>query len=72
LRLDAPNPQALYNLALACEHLGRYDEALGWVRRGLERDPKDVSLQKLELRIRCLRWRGRLARAVRSLLFRRG
>jgi tetratricopeptide (TPR) repeat protein len=71
LRLDSQNPQAVYNLALACEHLGRYDEALGWVRRGLERDPKDLSLQKLELRVRVLRWRGRLARAFRSLLLRR-
>jgi tetratricopeptide (TPR) repeat protein len=70
LRLDAANPQALYNLALACEHLGRYDEALSWVRRGLGRDPKDVWLQQLELRIRVLRWRGRLVRAVRAIFLR--
>jgi len=71
LRLDPPNAQALYNLALACEHLGRFDEALTWVRRGLARDPKDVWLQQLELRIRVLRWRGRVARALRSLFFAR-
>jgi tetratricopeptide (TPR) repeat protein len=72
LRLDPPNAQALYNLALALEHLGRFEEALSWVRRGLARDPRDVWLQQLELRIRVLRWRGRLVRALRALLFRRG
>ena len=71
LRLDPPNAQALYNLALACEHLGRFDEALSWVRRGLARDAKDVWLQQLELRIRVLRWRGRIVRALRTLLFRK-
>jgi tetratricopeptide (TPR) repeat protein len=71
LRLEPASPEPLYNLALACEHLGRFDEALSWVRRGLDRDPRDVWLQQLELRIRVLRWRGRLVRAVRALLFRK-
>jgi tetratricopeptide (TPR) repeat protein len=60
LRLDPTSLQSIYNLALAYEHLARYDEALAWVRRGLERDAKDVSLQKLDLRVRVLRWRARL------------
>ena len=36
-------------------------------RRGLDRDAKDVSLQRLELRIRILRWRGRVLGAIRKL-----
>ena len=67
LRLDSHNAQALYNLALAYEHLGQFDEALTWVRRALDRDGKDASLQRLELRIRILRLRSRVVRAVRRL-----
>ncbi len=69
LTRDAGNAMAIYNLALAYEHLGRYEDALEWVRRGLSQSPKDVSLQKLELRIRVLRWRDWSIRILRALLF---
>jgi tetratricopeptide (TPR) repeat protein len=68
LRINSRNSTAAFNLALAYEHTRRYDEALKWVRRGLELDPRDASLQKLELRIRVLKWRSRAMRFVRSLL----
>ena len=58
----------IYNLALAYEHTRRYDEALDWVRKGLAIDPKDVSLQRLDLRIHILRWRAALVRAIKRLL----
>lgn len=69
LRRDPDNVMAMYNLGLAYEHLRRYDEALRWVRLGLEKAPKDLSLQKLELRVRVLNWRDRGLRLLRSLLF---
>ncbi|MDB5172971.1 MAG: hypothetical protein JWN51_1744, partial [Phycisphaerales bacterium] len=53
----------------ACEHLGRHDEALAWVRKGLTLQPGDGSLQRLELRIRVLKWRGKLVRGVRRMAF---
>ena len=63
---------AAYNLALAYEHLRRYDEALKWVKNGLKSDPRDPALQRLELRVRVLKWRSKAFRVVRSLLpFRR-
>jgi tetratricopeptide (TPR) repeat protein len=69
LARDADNVMAMYNLALAYEHLGRYEDALAWVRRGLAKQPKDISLQKLELRVRVLNWRDWAVRIARSLLF---
>ena len=47
----------------------RYEDALAWVRKGLEKSPKDVSLQKLDLRVRVLNWKDRIVRIVRALLF---
>jgi tetratricopeptide (TPR) repeat protein len=66
---DPDNIMALYNLALAYEHLGRYEDALSWVRKGLAKSPKDISLQKLELRVRVLNWKDWAVRIARSLLF---
>jgi tetratricopeptide (TPR) repeat protein len=69
LQRDPGNVMAMYNLALAFEHLRRYDDALLWVRRGLEKAPKDNSLQKLELRVRVLNWKDWALRITRSVLF---
>ena len=69
LARDADNGMAIYNLALAYEHLGRYEDALAWVRKGLAKQPKDISLQKLELRVRVLNWKDRAVRIARALLF---
>lgn len=69
LARDPDNVMAVYNLALAYEHLGRYDAALSWVRRGLALQPKDISLQKLELRVRVLNWKDVAARVVRAVFF---
>jgi Flp pilus assembly protein TadD len=68
LRLSPRNATAAFNLALAYQHQRRYDEALKWIRRGLELDPRDNSLQRLELRIRVFRWRSRSMRLLRALL----
>jgi len=69
LARDAGNVMAMYNLALAYEHLGRYEDALSWVRKGLEKQPRDISLQKLELRVRVLNWKDWAVRVARALLF---
>jgi hypothetical protein len=55
-------------MSLACEHLGHYDEALMWVRRGMSADPRDASLQRLELRIRVLRLRDSIFNAIWRLV----
>jgi tetratricopeptide (TPR) repeat protein len=68
LRREPANLMAIYNLASAYEHLKRFDEALTWVRKGLEVCPSDTPLQKLELRIRVLRFRDRVLRIVRGVL----
>src|SRR5205807_2897214 len=69
LRLDPRSAMAAFNLGLAYEHLKRYDEALAWVRIGLHTEPRDISLQRLELRVRVLRWRSAAFRVVRSVLW---
>jgi tetratricopeptide (TPR) repeat protein len=58
LDLDGSNRLAMYNLALAYDHLGQFDQALQWTRRALTLEPRDVSLQRLELRLRLLRAGG--------------
>lgn len=68
LRLDPANLMAIYNLALAYEHQRRYEDALHWIRKGLAKSPKDISLQKLELRVRVLSWKDWLVRMARSVL----
>ena len=68
---DPKNTMAIYNLALAHEHLRQYGEARVWVRRGLRLDPEDVSLQRLDLRIRLLPLRDILLSALKRLIPRR-
>jgi tetratricopeptide (TPR) repeat protein len=67
LRLNPRNSTTAFNLALAYEHTRRYDEALKWVRTGLKVDPRDVSLQRLELRIQVMKWYSRSKRLVRAM-----
>jgi hypothetical protein len=52
---------------LALERLRKYDEALGAIRRALAIEPGDVSLQKLEFRVRLLKLRSQALQALRSL-----
>jgi superkiller protein 3 len=69
LALDSNNLTAMYNLALAHERIGYYDQATFWVQQGLRIDPRDAAMQKLELRIRVLRWKDCLLRVLQGLLF---
>jgi len=67
LRLNPHNSTTVFNLALAYEHIRRYDQAMKWVRTGLKYDPRDVSLQRLELRIQVMKWYSRSKRVVRAM-----
>jgi tetratricopeptide (TPR) repeat protein len=67
LKCDPRHVMALFNLALALERLKKYDDALTAIRRALDIEPGDVSLQKLEFRVRLLKFRAKLFRAARSL-----
>ena len=69
LAVDPKNVMAVYNLALAHERLRQYDQASYWVAEGLRLAPRDASLQKLELRVRVLRYKDWLGRALRAVLF---
>lgn len=69
LAIDARHSMAIYNLALAYERLRKYEQATYWVQEGLRLDARDPSLQRLELRIRVLRWKDWLSRALKNLLF---
>ena len=68
LAVEPANLLAIFNLALAHEHLGRYTEASNWVRRGLAREPQDLSLQRLELRLRVLKVRAKVVRGLKKLV----
>jgi tetratricopeptide (TPR) repeat protein len=68
LRLQPRNTTVAFNLALAYEQTGRYDEAMRWVKTGLQVDPRDVSLQRLDLRIRVFAARSRVIGFVRTLI----
>jgi tetratricopeptide (TPR) repeat protein len=67
LRCDPGHLMAYFNQALALERLRRYDEALASIRSALAIDPNDVALQKLEFRVRLLKIRGKVVRALRGL-----
>lgn len=67
LAADPGNVTAAYNLAVAHERLGRYDGAAYWVAEGLRLSPRDAALQRLEQRVRLLRWKDRVVRAVRAV-----
>ncbi len=58
----------MYNLALAHEHLARFDDAMHWVKCGLKREPNDPSFQKLEFRLRVLKLRAGVVRVIRRSL----
>jgi tetratricopeptide (TPR) repeat protein len=68
LRLNSGNAVATFNLALAYAHLRRFDDAMKWVRAGLKIDPRDAALQRLELRVRVLKWYRGSLRFARSML----
>jgi tetratricopeptide (TPR) repeat protein len=68
LRLQPNSPQVLYNLALAYSHMHQFDLALSHVRRGLDFSPRDLALQKLELRLRVLRLKARITDFFRGIL----
>jgi len=69
LSIQPRHAMAVYNMALAYERLRKYEQATYWVHEGLRIDSRDPSLQRLELRIRVLRWKDWLGRALRNLLF---
>jgi tetratricopeptide (TPR) repeat protein len=71
-RLSPGNPTAIYNIALACQQLQRFDEAIEWVRLGQRFNPRDLSLQSLEWWVRLRRWRAIAGRCIRSILPFRG
>jgi len=68
LALEPRNTLAMYNLALAFERMGRFQMALDWTRRAMQLEPKDVSLQRLEIRLRILKFKARVVSAVRRML----
>ncbi len=45
-RLEPGNPKILNNLAVACEAVGRFDEALDYYRRALSGDPANRDLKR--------------------------
>jgi tetratricopeptide (TPR) repeat protein len=59
------NALALYNLALANEHLRDYQTALNWVRQARASNHADSSLQHLETRIRVLLIHQKIAKFLR-------
>jgi tetratricopeptide (TPR) repeat protein len=65
LRREPTSAVTHYNLALAYERLGQYDQALIWARKGLTQSPQDHSLSKLQFRIHVLRVLSTLKHLVR-------
>ena len=55
LECDPANRMTLFNLAVACERIGRYDEGLDWVEQALHLSPRDLTFQKLQFRLRVLK-----------------
>ena len=72
LACDGDNLVAIFNLALAHELLHKYDEAMDWARHGLLKEPKDISLQKMELRLRVLQLKSRVVRTMKWCVGKRG
>jgi len=61
---------AMYNLALAYEHTGLYEDAGKWIRKGLLRDPRDSGFQRLDFRVRVLKLRSAVVRSLKRAVFR--
>jgi tetratricopeptide (TPR) repeat protein len=68
LRLDPQNSAALHNLAMAYGQMHEYDQALRHLRSALAKSPKDVALQRLELRLHLNRFTHNVRRVVNRLL----
>lgn len=68
LRCNPEHLMAMYNLAVAFEQLGSYEEAVLWVRTGLAIDPREPSFQKLEVRLRFLQLRSKVGGVMRKVL----
>ena len=56
-------------LALAYEHVGEFEEARKWIRRGLLRDSRDVGFQRLEFRVRVMKIRAKIVRVSSGRCF---
>jgi len=41
---------------------------LAWTHKGMSIDPKDLSLQRLELRLHVLRWKAAIVGSIKRLL----
>jgi tetratricopeptide (TPR) repeat protein len=67
LRIDPHNIPARHNLAMALGQMGKFDDALREASGALRLNRKDRALQSLELRLRILHARARLATFVRGL-----
>jgi hypothetical protein len=59
----------MYNLALAYQRHRDYSKALTWTRRAMEVDPRDSTIQRLELRIRIMQCLSRTTHAIKRLIF---
>ena len=44
-----------------------YDDALVWVRKGIKIDPYDVTLQKLELRVKALKFKTKVVGVIKAM-----
>jgi len=69
LKRDPENLLTIFNLAVAYENVGHYAQALRWVRTGLSVDPRDLSFQKLEFRLRVMGIVQRIRRFATRLVF---
>jgi len=68
LRCDPNATTAMYNLALAYQRQRDYAKALIWIRRAIQVDPRDNTIQRLELRIRIMQFFSTTAGFLRRLL----
>jgi tetratricopeptide (TPR) repeat protein len=69
LKRDPENLVTLYNLALAHENAGNYAEALRWVACGLNLEPRDLTFQKLEFRLKVMSGLQKVRRTATRLIF---
>lgn len=68
LRHDPQNVEAIHNLALALGKMGDFDQALRYLRPALAKAPKDLALQRLELRLQINRFTTNLRRLARRFM----